>query len=51
MIDLQDENPTIIFGPKSFDHTADKYDYRFPFYITLTFHDQMLHNCLLDSGA
>ena len=22
-----------------------------PFYITLTIHDQMIHNCLLDSGA
>ena len=50
MINLQDENPTIIFCSKTSDQPDDKSDYP-PFYITLTAHDQMLHNCLLDSGA
>ena len=50
MINLQDENLTIIFSPKTFHQPDDKYDYP-PFYTTLTVHDQMLHNYLLDSGA
>ena len=41
----------IIFGSKTLDQPEDKFDYPHRFYITLTVHDQMLHNCLLDSGA
>ena len=51
MINLQDENPNIIFGPITFGQPNDKSDYPPPFYITLTVHDQMLHNYILDYGA
>jgi hypothetical protein len=47
VINLQDEKPTIMLGPNienAKDHVA-------PFYITLTVHDHLLHNCMLDSGA
>ena len=50
VINLQDENTTIIFGSKTFDQPDDKCNYPPPFYITLIVHDQMLHNCLLNSG-
>ena len=39
VINLQDENPTIIFGSKTFDQPDDKSDYPPPFYITLMVHD------------
>ena len=46
-INLQDDAPTIMFGPHS-----DKIDsYVPPFYITLEIHDMLLHNAMLDSGA
>ena len=51
MINLQYENPTIIFYSKTFDQPNDKYDYPSLVYITLTIHAQMLHNYLLESGA
>ena len=51
MINLQHENPTIIFGSKTFDQPDDKSNYPHTFYITLTIHDQMFHKCLLDFGA
>jgi hypothetical protein len=47
VINLQDENPTIMFGP----HIENAKDPVAPFYITLTVHDHLLHNCMLDSGA
>ena len=42
----QDEKPTIMFGP----HIENSKDYVAPFYITLTMHDHLLHNCMLDLG-
>jgi hypothetical protein len=36
-----------MFGP----HIENDKDYVAPFYITLTVHDHLLHNCMLDSGA
>jgi hypothetical protein len=36
-----------MFGP----HTENSKDFVAPFYITLTVHDNLLHNCMLDSGA
>ena len=46
-INLQDDAPTIMFGPHS-----DKNDsYVPPFYITLEIHDMLLHNGMLDNGA
>jgi hypothetical protein len=47
VINLQDEKPTIMFGP----HIENSKDYVAPFYITLTVQDHLLHNCMLDSGA
>jgi hypothetical protein len=47
VINLQDEIPTIMFGP----HIENTKDYVALFYITLTVHDHLLHNCMLDSGA
>jgi hypothetical protein len=36
-----------MFGP----HIENTKDFVAPFYITLTVHDHLLHNCMLDSGA
>jgi hypothetical protein len=47
VINRQDERPTIMFGP----HIENNKDFVAPFYITLTVHDHLLHNCMLDSGA
>jgi hypothetical protein len=46
-INLEDDNPTIMFGP----HTKNTKDPIAPFYITLTVHDHLLHNGMLDSRA
>jgi hypothetical protein len=46
-LNVQDESPTIVFGP----HIDDKEESVAPFYVTLNIHDKMLHNCMLDSGA
>jgi len=40
-------NPTIMFGL----HIENDKDHVAPFYITLTVHDHLLHNCMLDYGA
>ena len=50
-INLRDEKPTITVGSKTFDQPDDNSEYPPPFYVTLTVHEQLLHNCLLDSGA
>jgi hypothetical protein len=47
VINLQDEIPTIMFGP----HIKNTKDYVAPFYITLIVHDNLLHNYMLDSGS
>jgi hypothetical protein len=47
VINLEDEKPNITFGPDF----AGARDSVTPFYITLKVHDQLLHNCMLDSGA
>jgi hypothetical protein len=46
-INLEDDRPNIMFGP----HIENAKDPVAPFYITSTLHDQLLHNCMLDSGA
>jgi hypothetical protein len=46
-INLEDDRPTIMFGL----HIENSKDHVAPFYITLTVHDHLLHNCMLDSGA
>ena len=47
VIKLEDDRPKITFGP----HFEGSKDNIAPFYITLNIHDQLLHNCMLDSGA
>jgi hypothetical protein len=46
-INLEDDNPTIMFGL----HIENAKDLVARFYITLTVHDHLLHNFMLDSGA
>ena len=48
---LQEEHPTMIIASALVDKTKNDSNSSPPFYITLTVHDQMIHNCLLDSGA
>ena len=44
VINLQDENSTIIFSSKAFDHLDDNFEYPPPFYITLTINEKkMIH--------
>ena len=48
-INLNDDLPELIFGP---DVNGTHDDGAIPpFYISLTIHDQILHNAMLDSGA
>jgi hypothetical protein len=47
VINLQDERPTIMFGP----NIKNTKDFVASFYITLTMYDHLLHNCMLYSGA
>jgi len=47
VISLQDKSPAIIVGT----HNDDGSDASPPFYISLNVHDNILHNCLMDSGA
>jgi len=46
-VNLQDDSPTIVFGP----HIDEKDEVVAPFYVTLNIHDKVLHNCMLDSRA
>ena len=50
-INLQDEKPTITVGSNTFDQPNDNSEYPPPFYVTLSVHEQLVHNCLLDSRA
>jgi hypothetical protein len=47
VINQEDDRPNITFGP----HFEGSKDNVTPFYITLNIHHQLLHNCMLDSGA
>ena len=47
VISLQDENATIIVGP----HIEDGSDASPHFYISLNVHENILHNCLMESRA
>jgi hypothetical protein len=47
VINLQDENPTITVSP----HIEDGSDASPPLYISLNSHENILHNCLMDSAA
>ena len=47
-INLEDDNPTILFGPRMEPNDDDEVP---PFYVTLKIHDQNLHNAMFDTGA
>jgi hypothetical protein len=47
VLNLEDDKPNITFGP----HFEGAKDTIAPFYITLNVYDQLLHNCMFDSGA
>ena len=50
-VNLQEENPKIFIGSALAEKIENEAGASPPFYITLTVHEQMIHNCLLDSGA
>ena len=47
-VNLQDDIPTILFGPRMEPNDDDEVP---PFYVTLKIHDQNLHNSMFDIGA
>ena len=47
-VNIQDDNPTILFGPRMEPNDEDEVP---PFYVTLKIHDQNLHNAMFDIGA
>ena len=47
-LNLQDDSPTILFGPHVDESINEDVP---PFYIILNIHDAILHNSMLDSGA
>ena len=48
VINLQDDTPVVVFGPRMEDITEEDVP---PFYVTLKIHDLLLHNTMIDSGA
>ena len=50
-VNLQEENPKIFIGSALAEKIENEAGASPPFYITLTIHEQMIHNYLLDSGA
>ena len=50
-MNLQVENPRIFIGLALAKRNDNEASASPPFYITLTIHEKMIHNCLLDSGA
>ena len=47
-MNLQDDSPTILFGPRMEPNDEDEVPH---FYVTLKIHDQNLHNSMFDTGA
>ena len=50
-VNLQEENPRIFIRTALAEKIENEAGASPPFYITLSVHEQMIHNCLLDSGA
>ena len=48
IVNLEDDKPTILFGPKVENQDEDEVP---PFYISLRIHNMYLHNTMLDSWA
>ena len=51
IVNLQEESPKIFIGSALEEKTENEASASPPFYITLTIHEQMIHNCVLDLGA
>ena len=51
IVNLQEENPKVFIGSALAEKTENEAGALPPFYVTLTVHEQMIHNYLLDSGA
>lgn len=49
MVNIEDDQPELIFGPAIDDQSGDS-DVP-PFYLSLRIHQHILHNSMLDSGA
>ena len=49
-VNLQEENPKFFIGSALEEKTKNDASASPPFYITLTIHEQMIHNFLLDLG-
>ena len=47
-VNLQDDSPTSLFGPRMEPNVDDDVP---PFYVTFKVHDLNLHNSMFDSGA
>ena len=47
-VNLQDDSPTILFGPRMEPNDDDEVP---PFYVTLKIYDQNLHNSMFNTGA
>ena len=47
-MNLQDDSPTILFGPHVEDYVDEEVP---PSYVSLNIHNAILHNAMLDSGA
>lgn len=47
-VNLQDDNPTILFGSRMEPNDNDEVP---PFHVTVKIHDQNLHNSMFDAGA
>ena len=47
-VNVEDDNPTILFGPRVEPNDEDEVP---PFYVTFKIHDQNLHNAMIDTGA
>ena len=50
-VNLQEENPKFFIGSALVKKTENDASASPPFYITLSIHEQMMHNFLLDLGA
>ena len=48
-VNVLDDQPELLFGPEVDDKLQEGYIP--PFYVSLTIHDKILHNAMLDSGA
>ena len=51
ILNLQDDYPTLLFGPRVEEKDSKSDGDVPPFYISMNIHEMTLHNAMLDSGA